>query len=208
MSNSPLGNKYVLAALREKRATLAGELEQLKKQITWKQTQLASVDDTLTLFDASYSPGSIRPKKPYQRIHLFKQGEMTGAILKALREAGKPCSTAQMVTAVLAETGDISAGWCRSGSNDGWQKVKFAKSETFVIGGWRETASYGMMASNLVRICTQIPRQLWAMSILCNSGGWQKPVQGRNALCPQVPRLLGRDDPRSYQSNRRTMTQR
>jgi hypothetical protein len=105
MSNSPLGNKYALAALREKRATLAGELEQLRKQITWKQTQLASVDDTLTLFDASYNPGSIRPKKPYQRIHLFKQGELTGAILKPLREAGKACSTEELVTAVLADTG-------------------------------------------------------------------------------------------------------
>jgi bifunctional non-homologous end joining protein LigD len=26
--------------------------------------------------------------------------------------------------------------------NDDWQKVKFAKSETFVVGGWRETAGY------------------------------------------------------------------
>src|SRR4051794_2384890 len=26
--------------------------------------------------------------------------------------------------------------------NDDWQKVKFAKSETFTIGGWRETGGY------------------------------------------------------------------
>ena len=62
-----MGNKYALAALREKRATLAGELELLKKQVTSKQTELASVDDTLCMFDGSYDPGSIRPKKPYQR---------------------------------------------------------------------------------------------------------------------------------------------
>jgi len=64
MSNSPLGNKYALAALREKRATLAGELELLKRQVTWKQTQLASVDDTLTLFDASLLPAPSGQRSP------------------------------------------------------------------------------------------------------------------------------------------------
>jgi hypothetical protein len=37
-------------------------------------------------------------QEAYQRIHLFKQGgEPTAAILKALREAGKPCSSEQLV---------------------------------------------------------------------------------------------------------------
>jgi hypothetical protein len=72
MPQSPLGNRYALTALREKRATLAGEIAQLKKQIAWKTTQIKSVDETLGLFDPNYSPGSIRAKKPYQRVHLFK----------------------------------------------------------------------------------------------------------------------------------------
>lgn len=100
-----LGNKYALAALREKRAKIAGEIEQLKKQLAWKQEQLANVDKTLPLFDPDYEPGSIKAKRTYTRVHLFKQGELTGSILDALRKAQKPLATADVVSAVLAATG-------------------------------------------------------------------------------------------------------
>ena len=43
--------------------------------------------------------------KPYDRIHPLKQGSLAGAILKALREAGKPCLRNELVTAVVAATG-------------------------------------------------------------------------------------------------------
>ena len=72
------GNKYALAALRDKRATLAGEIAQLDKQAKWKRDQLEHVDATLALFDPDYRVGSIAAKKPYRHIKLFKQGELEG----------------------------------------------------------------------------------------------------------------------------------
>jgi ATP-dependent DNA ligase len=61
--------------------------------------------------------------------------------------------------------------------NDDWQKVKFAKSETFTIGGWRETAGYMhtvlagewrkgscIMSAGHARAAT---------SAICASGYWQ-----------------------------------
>jgi hypothetical protein len=97
-----LGNKYALAALRDKRATLAGEIAQLDKQAKWKREQLGHVDATLALFDPNYREGSIPAKKPYRHIKLFKQGELGRLILDSLRRAGRPISTADIVTAVMA----------------------------------------------------------------------------------------------------------
>jgi hypothetical protein len=107
---SELGNKYALAALREKRATLAGEIQALKKQIEFKHHQLAHVDATLGIFDPTYAQGSIKPKKHYQRIHLFKQGQLSRAIVDGLRRAGKPLSTPELVTIVVKLTGAGEAG--------------------------------------------------------------------------------------------------
>lgn len=98
-----LGNKYALAALRDKRATLAGEIAQLDKQAKWKRDQLEHVDATLALFDPNYRVGSIPAKKPYRHIKLFKQGELGRLILDSLRRAGRPISTAEVVTAVMAQ---------------------------------------------------------------------------------------------------------
>jgi hypothetical protein len=104
-SVNDLGNKYAVAALREKRAKIAGEIVQLKKQLAWKQEQLANVDKTLPLFDPDCDPATIPAKRTYTRVHLFKQGELTGSILDALREAGSPLAAADVVSAVLAATG-------------------------------------------------------------------------------------------------------
>jgi hypothetical protein len=97
------GNKYALAALRDKRAILAGEIAQLEKQAKWKREQLGHVDATLSLFDPNYREGSILAKKPYRHVKLFKQGELGRLILDSLRRAGGPLSTAEVVTAVMAE---------------------------------------------------------------------------------------------------------
>lgn len=100
-----LGNKYALAALKDKRATLAGEVALLKKQIAAKTDQLAHVDATIKVFDPSYDGMSIRPKRVRQRVRLFKQGELGRLILDALRRAGKPVTAPEIVTAVLAAQG-------------------------------------------------------------------------------------------------------
>ena len=100
-----LGNKYALAALKEKRARLAGEITELKKQITWKQEQLGHVDATLLLFDPSANPEALPKVKPYKHVALFRQGELSRLIVDTLRRAGKPLTRVEITEAVTAYLG-------------------------------------------------------------------------------------------------------
>jgi hypothetical protein len=99
-----LGNKYALAALRHKRATLAGELTVLEKQAEWKRQQLVHVDATLAVFGEA-DPSAIKGVKPYKRIALFKQGELSRHVIDALRRGGRPMRLAEIVEAVTADLG-------------------------------------------------------------------------------------------------------
>src|SRR2546423_11692008 len=81
------GNQYALAALRHKRATLAGEIVSLEKSLAWKQRQLEHVDATLAIF-GDIEPDRVKPVKPYKRVTLFKQGELARLVRDALRRAG------------------------------------------------------------------------------------------------------------------------
>src|SRR6185436_18970300 len=80
---------YAMAALKDRRARIAGEIFALKKQIAHKLRQLALLDGTMVLFDPELHPSSIRPKRvvAYQRVPLFSQGELGRVILDVLREA-------------------------------------------------------------------------------------------------------------------------
>jgi hypothetical protein len=94
------GNKYALAALKHKRASLAGEIASLERSAAWKRSQLQKLDATLELFGGD--PDKVKPVKPYKRIALFKQGELAQLVRDALRKAGKPVTLSQVVTDVVA----------------------------------------------------------------------------------------------------------
>jgi hypothetical protein len=104
MGKSPLGNKYALAALKHKRASLSGEIVSLENTLAWKRSQLEKLDATLDLFGES-EPHTIKPVKPYKRVPLFKQGELARLVRDALRRAGKPLTLSQVVANVTAELG-------------------------------------------------------------------------------------------------------
>jgi hypothetical protein len=99
-----LGNRYALAALKDRRATLAGEIADLKKRLQVATTQLDHIDACLTIFEYQGDPAAIPAHRPRRRVKLFKQGELGRLILDALRRAGKPLGTHQITTALL-ETG-------------------------------------------------------------------------------------------------------
>jgi len=99
------GNRYALAALKDKRATIASEIVQLERQLRHLRESLVHVDATLRLLDDSIEPGDIRPKRAPRRIKLFRQGELGRMILGALRDAQGELSTAQIVTALLEAGG-------------------------------------------------------------------------------------------------------
>ncbi len=105
MTQTDNGNRYALTALRDKRATLAGEIADLKKQIAWREQALGHVEACLRLMDPGADPSSLPAKRPYRRVKLFRQGELGRLIFDALRRAGKPLGTHAVVTALLAEGG-------------------------------------------------------------------------------------------------------
>jgi hypothetical protein len=98
------GNKYALAALKDKRATLAGEIKDLRAKLQYQVQQLDHVDATLTIFEPGFNVEKIGAKRP-RRVKLFRQGELGRLIMDALRRGRGPLSTAEIVTALLAATG-------------------------------------------------------------------------------------------------------
>jgi hypothetical protein len=100
-----LSNKYALAALKDRRATLAGEIADLKKRLQVATTQLDHIDACLTIFEYQGDPAAIPAHKPRRRVKLFRQGELGRLILDTLREAGKPLGTHEIVSALICKGG-------------------------------------------------------------------------------------------------------
>ena len=98
-------NKYAVAALKKKRASLSGEIAQLKKKLDWAERQLKHVDATLTLFDPAIDPNTIPKARPAKRVKMFRQGELNRLILDALRTAGEPMRTFDVITSVMLALG-------------------------------------------------------------------------------------------------------
>src|SRR4051795_149393 len=95
-----LSNKYAFAALRDKRAEIAGKIAALHKELAKLQRDLAKVDGVIRLFDPEYRVGDIPAKQPRKRLFLFKHGELGRLILDCLRRAREPQPTATVVAYV------------------------------------------------------------------------------------------------------------
>lgn len=95
------GYRYALSALREKRAGLDGEIKALQRRIKQATAEMAHVDASLRLLAPSSDPATLRPKKFYKRLKLFRQGELGRLITGVLRHARRPMGTHEIITAVL-----------------------------------------------------------------------------------------------------------
>jgi hypothetical protein len=107
------GNMYALAALKDRRARVAGEIFALKKQIAAKLAQMAHLDATLVMFDPDMHPSAIRPKRvtAYQRVPLFGHGELGRVILDVLREAkGTPLAGHEIAARVMVRLNQPAVG--------------------------------------------------------------------------------------------------
>lgn len=105
MTQTDRGNRYALAAMKDQRARLAGEIATLKKRLIWAEEQIRHVDAALQLLDPQLFPDLIPAKRPQKRIKLFRQGELSRLVVDTLRRAGKPLGTRAVVTALLAAGG-------------------------------------------------------------------------------------------------------
>jgi hypothetical protein len=70
--------KYAFAALRDKRAEIAGRIVSLKKRIARHKIELAKLDGVIRLFDPSYQVGFVPARRAKQQSNLFKQVSWAG----------------------------------------------------------------------------------------------------------------------------------
>lgn len=99
------GNRYAIHALKVRRATLAGEIQQFKEGIRHRTEQLAHLDATLRILDPDYRADTIAPKR-LRRVKQFGGGELNRLIADALRRVdGEPLSTPQIADSIIEMKG-------------------------------------------------------------------------------------------------------
>ena len=106
-------NQYALAALKERRAAIDGEMRECEQRLRHLRAMLGHLDATLSMFDPDGNPKAIKAKRPYKRVKLFSSGQLGRMILNALRKGAQPLTTAQVIAAVVDELGygpDAAAG--------------------------------------------------------------------------------------------------
>ena len=69
------GDSYALAALKNRRASIASEIVQLERQLRHCQETLVHVDATLKLLDPDSEPGRSPPSGLQRRSVVLKIGE-------------------------------------------------------------------------------------------------------------------------------------
>ena len=58
------GNRYTVAALRERRAALDGEIKEYERKLRFLRVAIGHVDATISLFDPNGNPKKITAKRP------------------------------------------------------------------------------------------------------------------------------------------------
>jgi len=83
-----MSEQHVVSALRDKRATLDGELRQAEKRAEQLRADLAAIDATLRIFDPTIAPHTIRAKAPRPNSSDRQHGGFTRAGLGSGHRAG------------------------------------------------------------------------------------------------------------------------
>jgi hypothetical protein len=95
---------HVVAALKEKRARLPGELEACKLRVTALTVELGSVDNCLRIFRSDVDPKSIAPKVTLAKSALPK-GAGARTALDILRKTGRPMTCPELAACILQRFG-------------------------------------------------------------------------------------------------------
>jgi hypothetical protein len=98
-------NRYAVHALKDRRATLAGEILRFKQGIRDREEQLSHLDATLRILDPEYRADTVAPKR-IRRVKLFGNGELNRLIIDALRQAdGRLLSTPAIADSIIVAKG-------------------------------------------------------------------------------------------------------
>jgi hypothetical protein len=94
-------------ALRNKRSSIAGEIELHNREIERLRAALIHIDAVLRLFDPGIDPNDIEARKLRfpRRIEYFEKGELAGRVYEALRTNGDTVSCEELSRKALADKG-------------------------------------------------------------------------------------------------------
>lgn len=94
---------HVITALVEKRARLAGDIENTHAKLRQMVLDLENIDATIHLFDPDYRVELIKPKAFRPPKDWSNRGEMTRIVLSILRQAAEPLTTRDIALQLLVE---------------------------------------------------------------------------------------------------------
>lgn len=97
-------NEHVLGGLIRKRKEIAGIIEDAQLRLRQAIIDLDNLDCAIRLFNPEIDLEEIRPS-PLPPRHSAYKGEMSRIILGALRDAGRPMTSKELVFQVMAERG-------------------------------------------------------------------------------------------------------
>ncbi|MEI8397471.1 MAG: hypothetical protein WCF85_22370 [Rhodospirillaceae bacterium] len=100
-----MAEPHVIAALKERRARVSGQILALEARIGQHRADLLHLDATLRLFDAAIEPDAILPKRPAPRNDWFGHGECLRLAYSVLRGAPEPVPTGDIVRRLMAIKG-------------------------------------------------------------------------------------------------------
>jgi hypothetical protein len=101
-----MSEPHVITALRTKRAEVSAYIRELENKVKRHRANLVHIDATIRVFAPDLNPDSIAPKRRYQRSRYFAKGEISRAVLDALRRANvQPIKTGTVVDSLMAAKG-------------------------------------------------------------------------------------------------------
>ncbi len=96
---------YAIAALRKKRARIAGEIGQAEGRLAKHRETLATLDAVIRMFESAGNPEPIPAIRPLLKCLYFEHGEHARLCYAALREAGKPVMVQWVADYAIAAKG-------------------------------------------------------------------------------------------------------
>ena len=112
-----MAETHVISALVKKRSELLGELQYYEQIIKEYKANLATIDNTILIFDEDYDLLSVKPIKK-QRNKYFENGEAKTMVLDLLRKKKIPLKTDEIGSALASiKNVDISVERVRKNFN-------------------------------------------------------------------------------------------
>ena len=100
-----MAEPHVIAALKDKRAELAGIIADLEKGINRHRADLVHLDATLRMFAPDTEAAGITPKAVRRRNAWFGRGECARLVYGILRTAARPLTSREIAEALMAARG-------------------------------------------------------------------------------------------------------